>query len=728
MLPPERWPDVERLFLAASEPGADIERCVRGVDAGVAAEVRALLAAAADADAFFGRPALLALLAADDSDVLPPGTPVGVWTVDEEVGRGGMGLVYRAHRADGAYDQTVALKVVHASGPAAEAAERFLRERALLASLRHAHIARLLDGGTLPDGQPYLAMEFVEGVPVTEYAEAERLPLHCRLGLLLDVCAAVAHAHRRLVVHCDIKPGNVLVEVADDGRPVIKLLDFGIAQALGLGTPGAPVGDVRYTPRYAAPEQVRGGAVGTATDVFALGVLLADLAGIVRGGDAAGETARATAAGKAGPGEDLAAIVARATEADPEQRYPSVDAFADDLRRHLDGRPVRARPRTPLYVASRFLRRHRWQVAAAVAFLAMLVAGSGIILRQSRRIAHERDVSGNVASLLEDLFLQVDPGGNVTGASSVRGLLDTGAAQAALVPDPETKARLFDVLGRVYRALAVYDHALPMQRDAVRLYTQTRGPRDAETLRATHHLAYLLEQMGRTDEAEGLYLRVLAERRRTGTPTDMVESLSDLATLYVQHDQPEAARRLVEEGLAVMDRHPDAGPEGLAGPLARASFLLLLGDLDYVQKRPGHGVGPMREAARLYARERGAAHPFTAAAQTHLASALLREHAFAEAERLSGDSERTQEKAWGPMHPWTLAALDTRVRVYLAAAPTQALPGSADSARRILTRLDARVRTTGDSARMQSVRRLRVRADSVLVAGAAPPPRTVLHR
>lgn len=266
------------------------------------------------------------------------GATLGAWTLGEQIGAGGMGKVFRAERSDGHFQQFAAVKLL-AGMPSAAALRHLARERQILASLAHPNIARLLDGGSTDTGQPYLVMEYVEGLPILEYCRKQRLPTAARLQLLLDVCAAVAFAHGQLVVHCDLKPGNILV--TSSRRPM--LLDFGISRLLtdsaltldaeaSTARTGAQLTGIAYTPRYASPEQKARQRVGTTTDVYSLGLLLAELL------DAPwpeGQSPDLVALP-----DELAAIAARATREDPAQRYPSVDQLADDLRRYLAGEVV----------------------------------------------------------------------------------------------------------------------------------------------------------------------------------------------------------------------------------------------------------------------------------------------------------------------------------------------------------------------------------------------------
>src|SRR5690606_19179777 len=277
---------------------------------------------------------------------LPAGTLVGPYRVVGEAGRGGMGVVYRARRADGAFEKTVALKLVKRGMDTDEVLARFRRERQVLAGLDHPGIARLLDGGAAEDGRPYLAMEYVEGEPITAYADRRRLGVEARLALLERACEAVQHAHRRLVVHRDLKPSNVLVTEDEGGAPRVKLLDFGVAKLLAPDAAEAMTrtGGGALTPAYAAPEQRRGEAVTTAADVYALGVVLYELLTGARPDETARPPSAAVtpeaAAARGATAErlrrrlrgDLDTIVLKALREEPEARYPSVESLLEDLR------------------------------------------------------------------------------------------------------------------------------------------------------------------------------------------------------------------------------------------------------------------------------------------------------------------------------------------------------------------------------------------------------------
>jgi hypothetical protein len=345
------------------------------------------------------------------ADATLVGRHVGPYVIDAEIGRGGMGSVWRARRADDRYEGTVAIKFLHPSWLGRDGDQRFRVEGRLLARLDHANIARLIDAGILDATQPYLVLEHIEGEPIDAYCGRHNLSAESRVRLFLNVLAAVAHAHSHLIVHRDIKPGNILV--TNDG--IVKLLDFGIAKLLDDETGSAAMtrsGVSALTPHYAAPEQLLGKPVTTQTDVYSLGLVLFVLltgshpfhgelnssAALVRAA-LTRDAPRASALGTLPtirPRElqgDLDNILGNALKRSPEERYPTVGAFADDLRRFLAHEPVRARPDTIIYVVTKFVRRHRGSVIASVLVALGLVASSSFAVYQSYEARAERDVA-----------------------------------------------------------------------------------------------------------------------------------------------------------------------------------------------------------------------------------------------------------------------------------------------------------------------------------------------
>lgn len=408
--------------------------------------------------ALLGGPLFRSLAASTQAPRLPEGTRLGPFRIEAEIGAGGMGVVYRARRDDGQFDQVVAIKCVARPG-AARATELFQRERQILASLRHPHIARLLDGGARDDGALWFAMELVEGAALDLHARDGRLDVAARLRLLLQVADAVAFAHERLLLHRDLKPSNVLVDA--DGS--VKLLDFGVSTLAG-----DPDAARAYSPGWSSPEQRSGGSVGPASDQYQLGLLLdALLRASPHVGDqprTAAPTQWSLAAGLRR--EELAAIARRATRDDPAQRYGSVREFADEIQRWLSLRPVRAHSAGLGYTLRRAVSRHPWTTAASVA-VALLVVG--LVAGFSWRLAQERDraqdeartAAAIAAFLQDDVLALADPNVSQDVGLEVRALLErAGPAIDARFPDrPDVAGGLHATLGRGLRGLGQFDAA-----------------------------------------------------------------------------------------------------------------------------------------------------------------------------------------------------------------------------------------------------------------------------
>ncbi|HET7189911.1 MAG TPA: protein kinase, partial [Gemmatimonadaceae bacterium] len=476
----ELEPDAQRAF---------VERCTLEHPA-VGAELKAMLDGAANASALespaseFAAPFLHDAMRSEPSpvddqpiDSLPP---FGPYRVLRELGSGGMGAVYLAERADDQYRKQVALKVLPRwSGDDRRRRQRFLDERQTLANLDHPGIARLLDGGVTADGQPWFAMEYIDGEHIDRYCDSHNLSIEERLALFCDVCSAVQYAHRNLVVHRDLKPANILV--TSGGRVV--LVDFGIARppAMDAAKAAHTTGALLLTPLYSSPELIRGEPVSTSADVYALGVLLHTLltgtspyrlsslegyevARAVIEQEPARPSVCAPAKAKRLRG-DLDAIVLRAMAKDPARRYATVQELEADVRRHLTGLPVLARPDSRRYHAAKFLRRHR--IGASITTLAavLLAAFAGVmtvqrarIQAQAEQIALERDRAERIGQNLLNIFRTVKPREN---GMSPRDILDTAAAHVneSTVGNPEQRRRLMVGMAAAYRRVGENDRA-----------------------------------------------------------------------------------------------------------------------------------------------------------------------------------------------------------------------------------------------------------------------------
>ncbi len=549
------------------------------------AEVDALLVADAETSAWADGHSPRTLDALSAEAELGPGDMLGSWRLLREIGSGGMGAVYLAERHDGHFDQQVAIKLIRGI-PDSETFVHFARERQILANLQHPNIARLLDGGTTPGGQPYLVMEHVEGVPIEHYCAQNSLDLNARLRLFRNVCEAVQFAHQRLVVHCDLKPSNVLVR--EDGAPV--LLDFGIARALDQqpGSGEAAPANAWITPLYASPEQLRGESVTTASDVFSLGLILFELlAGRRARLDADDHTITLLGKSAVKPSElaqdmpwvsrlrgDLDAIVQRATATDPKRRYESAESLAADLKSHLDWRPVRARPPTSSYRLARLVRR-RWPIFAAGASLFALAAVF------TWRVAAERDrardaereavVQARTAERVSDFLVSVfnvsNPKHNQKRSITAREVLDEGAAriEGELSDSPRVKAEMLEVLGTAYRYIGESKKAVELLSAAAKLYLDPRVDQPLVAAKVLSALAVVYSNneypSSMADEAASEALR-LRELHSEPESLPIADALNTLGIVRQAEDRFDEAEALLIRSLEIRERL--AGKESMA--------------------------------------------------------------------------------------------------------------------------------------------------------------------
>jgi len=517
---------------------------------------------------------------------LDQGDRLGAWRLLHRLAQGGMGAVYLAERADGHFEQRAAIKLIRGV-PNAEMLAHFTRERQILATLQHPHIARLLDGGATPGGQPYLVMEYVEGEPIDVFCSQKNLSLDARLRLFEQVCGAVQFAHQRLVVHCDLKPSNVLVRA--DGTPV--LLDFGIARALDRQRGADAVETGYFTPGYASPEQLRGEAVTTASDVYALGLILFEMVtGRKARVDAADRTIALLGDAAVRPSQlagavswrgriagDIDAIVLRATAAEPVARYAAANALANDIQRYRALRPVSARAQTPAYVAARLLRR-RWPVFVAGALGVLLVAAFTwrLAAERDRALAAERDArvqattAGRVSDFLVSVFNVSNPKLNQQRDITAREVLDQGAARihAELGDQPQVKAKLLDTLATAYRFIGQPAKTVDLFRESIDLYLDPRvnDPLAAAAALSQLAVAYSNNSYPRAD-AEAAARRSLDLRERNGaTALALADAYNTLGIVLESEDRFDEAATALQKGLALR-RANGASPSMIASSL-----------------------------------------------------------------------------------------------------------------------------------------------------------------
>lgn len=653
----------DALEVTAAERGAWLESACGG-DPAVRAAVEALLAADARGHAAVDAPYedLLGLL--EDADG-PAHERIGAWRIVRELGRGGMGVVYLADRDDDEFTRRAALKVIRPGPDTNIYADRFLRERQILADLDHPHIARLLDGGHTPDGLPYLVMEYVEGEPIDVWCRNREFSIEDRLRLFLDVCDAVQHAHQSLIVHRDLKPAHVLVTE----RGGIKLLDFGIARLVeeGVGEDATRTMFQAFTPRYASPEQLTQRPVTTAADVWALGVMLYELLtdrSPFTGGDAFATARAVVDADPVPPGRvvgdhrervlrgDLDAIVLRALRKDPKERYASAAALRDDIERFLRHEPVVARAEGPLYRGGKFIRRHRAAVATTAAVL-VLAAAAGLV--HNARITRERDraelearKAGEVRDFLLGLFNSNLPSQALGEELSVRDLLERGVARTdSLADQPELRALLLTTLGDVYRVLGRFDEAERLLAGALAAYEAMPASPPLDHAGALTSMAMLHFDLDRHDEALAPTRQALEIRRRElgADHPDVLSAMGNLATLTAHTGSVEESLRLQLELLALRRRvlAPDDPQIGIT--------LNNIGTLFYRQERYDEAERYFAEALDLRRRALPAAHPDVMLSMNNLASLYRAQDRLDEAEPLYREALELRRQVFGEVHP-----------------------------------------------------------------------------
>ena len=597
------WRRIDDLLAGALErPAAERMAFVEAAcdEPDVRSRVLRLLGAHERSDGIFAERTDVLASALAGEGALEAGAHLGSYRLLEPLGEGGMGAVYLAERDDGLYRQQVAIKVLHPAS-SRDARLRFDAERQILARLRHPNIARILDGGETEAGRPFLVMERVEGEPIDTFSDRSALSVEERLRLVVAVCRAVAYAHSNLLVHRDLKPSNILV--TSEGEPV--LLDFGIAKL--LDPEGRPVdagltstGARPMSLAYASPEQVLGEAVTTASDTYALGVLLYELLtgqspyrGVADGSQALERAVREqrplaasmavaeppegrdpreiASARRLGPNElrrrlrgDLDTILEVALRKSARRRYRTAEALAEDLERHLSHRPVRARPDTPLYRLRRFVRRNRLVVSTSAALVASLAGLAVTTTTSAVRIAKERDAAErerikatSVSNLLTELFEEANPASlaSVDESLTVREVLDRGVAKIALLDgQPALQAAHLTTMGKGYRNLGLLAAAEPLLERALAL-REAAEPRDALDLAASlDELGGLRQDQGQLDKARALFEEALALRREhpDATGEELGESLNNLALVLYLLGDFEAAEPLYREALPLV--------------------------------------------------------------------------------------------------------------------------------------------------------------------------------
>lgn len=634
--------------------------------------------------------------------VEPPdrsGERVGSYRLLSRIGLGGMGEVYLAERDDATYRQRVAIKLVNEGLYGRLTYGRLRAERQILASLEHPNIARMFDGGTARDGTPYFVMEYVDGIPLDVYCDERRLDVSGRLRLFRSICAAVHCAHQNLVVHRDLKPSNILVTA--DGTP--KLLDFGIAKLLDTGkahhTVAVTQASVRLmTPNYASPEQVTGAPITTATDIYALGLLLyelltgrrafdmpsyrlsdiervmttvpvappsaATLCKDIKGEPGRTRASQIAAARATQPKRlsrqlsgDLDVIVLKALQLEPERRYASVEQFSRDVENFLEGRPIVAQRDTWGYRSRKFVARHKFAVGASSVIVLLLCGFAAAMYVQAQRIAEQRDRAtaeetraATVSSFLVELFELSDPNRSRGATITAREILDAGARRVneGLRDQPETQATLLETIGRVYGNLGLYRNAEEAARNVLEL-RRTGTARDSDAVAALALLGQSLLEQGDYRGAEP-YLNEAIELRRAVAEAAVSEAelVHQLGRLRQLQGRYEAAETLYRQSLAM---HTDSQSGEVSSVMT---------DLAQILERKADLSGAIamtREALAMDEKQLGSDHPQVGIQRYNLAYLLSQQGELAAAGPLYEQSVSTLIRVLGDTHPDTIRVM-----------------------------------------------------------------------
>jgi serine/threonine protein kinase/tetratricopeptide (TPR) repeat protein len=698
MIPRARWLEIQSLFEQLVDEGAGDRAARLASVCGDDAELRSSVESLLNSDARREDALLHAIgeaaesLLEDHRDRLI-GTRVGPYRVVSILGHGGMSTVYRGERDDSQYQQTVAIKVLQHATLHPRLRSRLHSERHILATLDHPSIARLIDSGDLEDGTPYLVMEHVDGESIDTYCDSRTLFVRERLELFVKVCVAVQYAHRNLVVHRDIKSSNIFVTV--DGTP--KLLDFGIAkllapESLSHTLPVTRLQERILTPENAAPEQVLGRPITTATDIYSLGVLLYQLltgrspyrllsysqlqleraicmddparpsqmviakvngekdADRSRISDRRGLSPQRLRARLSG---DLDAIVAMAMRKEPDRRYPSVEALADDLNRHLLGQPVRARHGDWRYNAAKFLRRHLLPVAAVAAAFLGLALFAGVMFWQNHRIemarhatAQERDRAQQVSAFLVDVFSQADPFKAQGKEPTAKDLLDRGAEKISgnVSLQPEVRAQLLESIGLAYRRQGLSERAIPLFEQAVAIRREERPLDNGHIAVALANLARALTDAGHLISAEADLQQAvdLSERGGESRSIETADILVQFGSFALDaKSDPDRASQLFSKALNIY--RSAIGSQNLQV----AATLNGLADAAVWKSDYSLAEHYEREALSIFQETVSRNHPDNAVALATLGSILTQRGKYVEAEQVLNEALQIERTVFG---------------------------------------------------------------------------------
>lgn len=701
-----RWEKIQQLFEAALEKNPrQQESFLRdscGGDLELFEEVRSLLEADTNTHSLLQSPAM------DQVDLgelfTRDGELIGPYRIIRQIGKGGMGAVYLAERADGQFEQQVALKLIKPGMDTEEILKRFQGERQILARLQHPNIARLLDGGITDRGLPYFTMEYVDGLPIDQYCDQQQFDISQRLKLFETICTAVQYAHQNLVIHRDIKPSNIIITPEGD----VKLLDFGIAAMLSGDQEGFAFTMMTeqsrrvMTPEYASPEQTRGLGVTTASDVYSLGIVLYQLltgrrpyrvtsrlpeeverivletlpkkpsTAITKSVETETDTVtpetisqfRKTTTDKLKRqlSGDLDNICLMALQKEPQSRYKSVDQLRLDIQRHLEGLPVLARPQTFLYYTEKFLRRHRTVLSIALLVLSILI---GLTIFYTSRLEKQRDLAqleadkaAQVSEFLTSIFEVSDPYKAKGETITAHELLDRGAAriEQELADQPEVRAALMDVMGNVYYKLGLFTEADSLLKQSLRIREDLFQNNRIEVATSLSHLGQLKRDQGEYPIADSLFKEALEIQRKIlgNQHRDIASTLSDLGWLSHDLGKFDQAEKYYRESIQILR------DLSLTNDPAYPTILDNLAQLLHEVGQYEQADSLFQESLELQLQLHGEYHPEVSTTLYNYAQLMQTKGEYEKAESMYRRTLKIDKKVLGNTHPdvaYTLSSL-----------------------------------------------------------------------